>query len=183
MPNSDHSDACYNDNFRLSYLKFSKVIFRFLKGIIYDGDICEELSHDVFLKVYERSIHLDPHSRRTMNFLFAVAKNTAFDYLRRKKKEQEKLRALYFLKQITESGRYDVGNMYIKGEIVSTLCDTINSIPENKRSVFIEKNFYNRSSASIAGDAHVSPYRIKQINDEMEQKIRDNLKHYFEEEG
>ncbi len=183
MYNSEFIDAGNNDNFTLNYLKFSKAITRFLNRIVYDRHICEELSHDVFLKVFEKKIQLDPQSERTMNFLLTVAKNMAIDYLRRKKMEQEKLKALYYDKKAADFERCgDAGDMYLKGEIISTLSDIINSFPEKKREVFIKMNFYNENTTSIAKDAHVSQYRIRQINEEMHLIIRERLMHFFADE-
>jgi RNA polymerase sigma factor (sigma-70 family) len=180
MCNSEFTDAGNNDNFTLNYLKFSKPIARFLNKIICDRHICEELSHDVFLKVFEKKIHLDPQSAKTMNFLLTVAKNMAIDYLRRKKKEQEKFETLYYEKKVSEFERCgDVGDLYLKGEIISTLSDIINSFPEKKREVFIKKNFCNENTTSIARDACVSHYRIRQIDDELHLLIRERLMHFF----
>jgi RNA polymerase sigma factor (sigma-70 family) len=182
MSNSKYAEASYNENFTLNYIKFSKMIIRFLRKMVNDWDISEELSHDVFLKIYERNIDLDPHSPRTVNYLLTVAKNTAIDYIRRKRIEEEKLKSLYLEEVSVDKEFYDaIGDAYLQGEIVSTLSDIINSFPENKRDIFIKKNFFKKNYTSIAHDAKVSTYRVKQIDDEMHQKIRNNLKQYFEE--
>jgi RNA polymerase sigma factor (sigma-70 family) len=181
MSNSNYIKANYNDNFALNYMKYLKVIMKFLKKFVYDWDICEELSHDVFLKVYERNVELDPYSTRTVNYLMTVAKNTAIDYLRRKKIEEEKLQKKYFDELFFNAEFYnDIGDAYIKGEIVSTLSDIVNSFPDYKKDIFIKINFFKKKYAAVTCDTNMSAYKIKQINDEINQRIRDNLKHFFE---
>jgi RNA polymerase sigma factor (sigma-70 family) len=182
MSNSNYAETRYNDNFTANYLKFSKTITRFMKKMVLDWDISEELSHDVFLKIFERNIDLDPQSPRTMSYLFTVAKNTAIDYLRRKKIEEAKLQEVYFEEISIDKDFCDsVGEAYLRGEIVSTLSDIIDSFSEKNRDIFIKKNYHKKKYSSIAYEAQVSTYRIKQIDEELNQKIRNGLKQYFEE--
>ncbi len=182
MSNSNYADISYDDNFTINYLKFSKTVTRFMKKMVLDWDISEELSHDVFLKIYERNINLDPYSPRTMSYILTVAKNTAIDYLRRKKIEETKLQEIYFEELSIDKDFCDsVGEAYLEGEIISTLSDIIDSFSEKNREIFIKKNYHKKNYASIAYDAQITAYRVKQIDQEMNQIIRNGLRHYFEE--
>ncbi len=182
MSNSKYAEIRYNNNFALNYMKFSKTINKFMRKIVLDRDISEELSHDVFLKIFERNIDLDPQSSQTVNYLLTVAKNTAIDYLRRKKIEETKLKLVYFEEIAIGQEFYDsVGESYLKGEIISTLSDIIDSFSEKDQDIFIQKNYFRKNYSSIAQEAKMSAYRVKQIDQKMNEKIRDGLKQYFEE--
>ncbi|OHD66276.1 MAG: hypothetical protein A2176_07235 [Spirochaetes bacterium RBG_13_51_14] len=184
MSKSNYSRKGFNKNFSINYQRFSRAVTRFLNRIVYDPDISEELSQDVFLKIYEKRIYLDPDSPRTINFLFAVAKNAAIDYLRRKRAEEDKIRSMHLEEAIMDRRFYeDIENAHLRGEVISTLSDVINSFPKKKRKMFIEMNFKSRNCASVARDAGISPYFVKKIEDEVSLKILADLKQYFEQDG
>jgi RNA polymerase sigma-70 factor (ECF subfamily) len=186
LTGGDMSDAgCMNDrydeNFIINYRKYSVPVARFIKKIVFDRDVSEELCQDVFLRVYERNIRLDPDSCRTLNFLFTVAKHTAIDYLRRKNAEEEKIKSLNLEEAILDRQFYeDIENAWLRGEIISTMSDIIDSFPEKKRDLFIALNFGNMTGASTARDSGLTVYHIRKIEEEFHRKIRENLGHYFD---
>ena len=125
------------------YRKNSTKVARFIKRYVCDADLAEELRQDVFAKLWERGICPDPDGPGTLTFLFTVAKHSAIDHLRRKKLERRKLRCMNLDDVMLDRRFYeDVENSFIRGEVISTMCDVINSFPEEKRRVFIEKNFH-----------------------------------------
>ena len=181
MPESRYLDASFDEIFAINYRRFSLPVIRFLRRIVHDQDVSEELCQDVFLRVYEKNIHLDPDSSRTLNFLFTVAKHIAIDYLRRKRAEEEKLRSMNLEEIIMDRQFYeDIENVCLRGEIISTLGDIINTLPAKKRDLFIAKNFGNMTGVSMARDSGLSIYRIRKIEEEVHRKIRDNLGQYFD---
>ena len=148
--------------------------------MVYDWDIAQELAHDVFIKVYQKNLYLDPDSQQTANYFITVAKHAAIDYLRRKKIEEEKLQKLYFETVSMDRDFYeDIENIVINGEILSTLADVIDSFPVKEQEVYIKKNILNKKYSSIAHDVNLSEYKIKQINHEMHQKIKIMLRPFF----
>lgn len=178
---SSRSALDYNEQFTRIYMRHSAAVVRFLNKIVYSRDISEELSQDVFLKVFEKKIDLDPDSPRTLNFLFTVAKNRAIDYLRRKRLEDERIQSGHFEDAVMDRQFYeDIENMYLKGEIISTMSDAIRSFPDAMRDVFVARNFGHRTGASMARDSGISVYRMRKMEEEANRKIRNSLKHYFE---
>jgi RNA polymerase sigma-70 factor (ECF subfamily) len=147
---------------------------------VYDRHISEELCQDVFLRVYERKITLDPESPRTLNFFFTVAKNVAIDHLRRKRSEEEKLRSLHIEEAIMDRQFYeDIENFCLRGEVLSTLSDVIKTFPEKQRRLFVEKCLRGRSAASVARDSGMSAYHVRKIEEESHRTIRLRMGRYF----
>ncbi len=181
MSDADYIDDRYDENFIINYQKYFKPVARFIKKMVFNRNISEELCQDVFLRVYERNIHLDPDSGKTLNFLFTIAKHAAIDYLRRKNAEEEKIKSMNLEEAILDRQFYeDIENAWLRGEIISTMSDIINSFPDKKRDLFIALNFSNMSGASVARDSGCTVYTMRKIEEEFYRKIRENLGHYFD---
>jgi RNA polymerase sigma-70 factor (ECF subfamily) len=70
----------------LPYLinKHLKSVYRFVFGLVLDEAVAEDITQDVFVKVWKKLKSYDSnHSFKT--WLFAVARNTTIDYFRKKK--------------------------------------------------------------------------------------------------
>jgi len=61
-----------------------KPVFNFLCRICGDRTVAEDLAQDTFFKVWKNLKKFDPE-KKFRTWLFAIAKNTAFDYLKKKK--------------------------------------------------------------------------------------------------
>lgn len=178
-----HNGIDFNNNFILCYLKYSEAITKFLKRMVFNADISEELAQDLFLKIYERAQQLDPDSFRTRNYLLTAAKNIAIDYLKRRSVEEAKYKEVHFEEVSLNKQFYnDIENSYLDGEIISTMHDAINSFPEKKRDIFIEKVFNSRNRTAISRDCNVSTYMIKKIEQEIHGKIKHNLIEYIDDD-
>ena len=62
--------------------------------------ICEELAQDMFLRLYEKRVVLEPASRKTINYLYVSARNRTIDYIRRKAIEKKKYNTIA-IKEVT----------------------------------------------------------------------------------
>ncbi len=175
------SDAGFDEMFSINYRRYAPAVIRFLRRIVYDRDISEEICQDVFLKVYEKRIGLDPESPQTLNFFFTAAKNAAIDFLRRRKSEEEKLRSMQIEEAVMDRQFYeDIENMCLRGEVISTLGDVINAFPENSRALVAARCLEGRSAASVAKDSGISAYHVRKIEKEAHRKIQITLGRFFE---
>ena len=173
--NTDHK-FILDENFVLCYQKFINPIVKFLHGFVPNWDICSDLSHDVFLKAYENIANLEPYSIRTRNFLFTVAKNLAIDYIKRSRKESWKYRRIVLEEVVLNDQFYkDVEEIFLEGEVVSTLHETINSFPEKERDLYVERKFEDRTVNEVADSYNVTPYKIRQIEEKISRKLRFDL--------
>ena len=135
---------------------------------------------DVFLKLYEKGICIDPYDPRSMNYLFTMARNMAIDFLRREKCRERKYREFFFGEvEMDDNFTATVEDYCIEGEVLATLHDTINSFPEEERKVFVEKHFNNMYCRGITEKYDISFYRIRKIEDRITGRIKGRLKHYY----
>jgi RNA polymerase sigma factor (sigma-70 family) len=181
MSEAGYIEVDFDKVFTVIYRRYSKAVFSFFCRFIFDDAVSEELCQDVFLKLIERKKMLDPYAPQTLSYLFKAARNTAIDYIRRKKREDEKIRSIYFAEIDMDRQFYEnLENSWMRGEVISTLRDTINALPEKRRSLFIARHFHNKSGASLARDSGISIYRFKKMEEQVNQKIREKLGPYFE---
>lgn len=64
--------------------RYLKPIYNFLFRITRNRAVAEDLSQDTFLKVWKNLEHFNPE-KKFKTWIFAIAKNTAFDWLKKKK--------------------------------------------------------------------------------------------------
>ena len=64
--------------------KYIKIIYRFVFGLVLDESIAEDITQDVFVKVWKKlSSYNNKYSFKT--WLFSIDRNTVMDYFRKKK--------------------------------------------------------------------------------------------------
>lgn len=71
-------------SFELLLKKDFKPVFNFLLQITKDKAIAEDLTQETFIKVWKNIRRFDPE-KKFKTWLFTIAKNTAFDYFKKKK--------------------------------------------------------------------------------------------------
>lgn len=180
MDNTQFDGAGNEQIFTGLYRKYSAAITRYLERVVYERDLAEDLCQDTFMKIFEKNIRLDPDSPRTRGYIYAVARNTAIDHLRRKRLEIDKIRSMHIEEaELDRRFNEDIGNAQLRGEIISTLRDVISSFPEEHRRLFVRRNFENRDAASVARDGGTSVYLYRKIEEDLCRKIRESLGHYF----
>jgi RNA polymerase sigma factor (sigma-70 family) len=72
--------------FEALHKRFEKPIFRYISERISNPDTAEELTQDVFMKAYRARESLE-ESYEFSTWLWTIAKNTTFDWLRKRKEE------------------------------------------------------------------------------------------------
>ncbi len=77
-----------SDDFNEIYNEHAKMIYNFLLRMCKNEHLAEDLMQDTFLKAIERIDTFDKQCKLS-SWLFQIAKNTYFDYLRKKKNQVE----------------------------------------------------------------------------------------------
>jgi len=167
-----------NLNFNDFYLNNKSHVIKFLYSFVRNEAVCEELSQEIFLKIYTKRDAgcVFPYVR---NHLFTVARSTALDYIRK-----EKIRDRRFQEAAAEASLDDIfssslEDYYIEGEIISDLRETINSFPENERKVFIETQIECRGKKDVIKEYNISLYKINRIKEKVAYSIKKNLRSYY----
>ncbi len=64
--------------------KYLKPIYNFIFRFVYDRDIAEDLTQETFLKIWKNLRKFDT-DRNFRTWIYTIAKNTTFDWLKKKK--------------------------------------------------------------------------------------------------
>jgi RNA polymerase sigma-70 factor, ECF subfamily len=73
-----------NEAYRELLKKYLKPVYNFLRIMIKDPDILDDLSQETFIKAWKNLKRYD-QNKNFKTWLFTIAKNTAYDFLKKKK--------------------------------------------------------------------------------------------------
>jgi RNA polymerase sigma-70 factor, ECF subfamily len=70
--------------FEVIFNKYKGPIMNYVYQMVKNRDIAEDITHDVFLKIFAKADSYDPGKKFT-TWLWSIAKNTTIDHIRKKK--------------------------------------------------------------------------------------------------
>ncbi len=70
--------------FEVLVQRYLNAIYRFVYGYVRDANIAEDVTQDVFLKVWRNAKKIDKN-KSFKSWVYTIAKNTALDFLKKKK--------------------------------------------------------------------------------------------------
>jgi RNA polymerase sigma-70 factor (ECF subfamily) len=169
-----------NSGFILCYEKYFNQVMGYIMKFVSNYHDTEEIAQDVFMRVLEKGESLDPESGRVKNFIFAIARHRAIDFIKNRKKEMDKLREAYFDEIVLDDMFFrDIEDLYIEGELVSTLRETLHSFTERERAVYLESVYNNKKHTTVSSEMNISTYRLKKLVKSMNCILRDKITPYI----
>lgn len=148
--------------FRKCFINYYPKVKHFVMLIIKSEDDAEDIVQEVFIKIWEQSnIWTKPDSLD--NYLFRVAKNITFSFLRRKRIERiykESLinNNLLFNELLQENDLSD--KLYYK-DLLLLLKLRIEQFPEQRKKVFIMSRLKGMKNSEIANILGISILTVK----------------------
>jgi RNA polymerase sigma-70 factor, ECF subfamily len=126
-----------NDNFPELVGKYLRPIYNFLYQFTKDKNQADDLTQETFIKVWKNLKRFD-QSKSFKTWLFTIAKNTAYDFFKKKK-------ALPFSNFIDEEGNNQLENvaddnifpdeLLMKAEAANILEEKLKQLPEHYRII------------------------------------------------
>jgi len=132
--------------------RYVKQIYNFLYQLTKDTSSLDDLSQETFLKAWKNLRRFDK-SKNFQVWLFAIAKNTAYDFLRKQKRapvpfyEDEEIAG--GLEEITDNEPLP-HELHEKKELKQELAEKLGEIPESYRLVLLMRYKDDFSIAEIA---------------------------------
>lgn len=154
----------FRDVFNSNYENILNYLY-YLSG---DMELSEDLAQDVFIKLWDKSDRINHATLKA--FLYTLAKNSFLKSLRRKKIDM-RFRSGYLDKVELESPEY----LMELREFDHTLQQTIASLPEKCRVVYLMSRIDGMSNAQIAENLGVT---VKAVEKQMTRAIS-NLRNKF----
>ena len=172
--------GCEKD-FAEFYEKYNRRIIFYLMGYVCDFSTAEDLAHDTFLKLYDKRDSIKYGTAGTRSYLYKSAKNIAIDYQRKQEGENRKHdRCIEVIRDVDDSFYSEVEDFIIEGEVVSTVGDVLEQFPEKSRRIFVDRFLKHKQMQKISMDEKLSFYKIKKIQKEIIDKMKDELRVFLD---
>ncbi|MFA5330566.1 MAG: RNA polymerase sigma-70 factor [Prolixibacteraceae bacterium] len=132
--------------FRNIYDTFCDPLYRFTYSYLKDSFEAEEIVQDVFLKVWEKRLEVDP-KKSFKSYLYRIAVNKVFNELKhrvvRQKFEQHAMRQEHATSETPETAIQF-------NELNSKVERLLSELPEQQRNIFIMSRWKGLSNSEIA---------------------------------
>ena len=159
--------------------KYYPRILNFIYRFISSRQLAEDLSQDVFMKVYKSAWRYRPRSQ-FQTWLYTIAKNVCLNELRRKRNlmvsldETLKSGENKFSKEIADPVS-DPGRALLRKEKAALIQAAINDLPENQRIAVVLKRYENFSYAQIAVTLKITDKAVKSLLSRAKENLRKKL--------
>jgi RNA polymerase sigma-70 factor (ECF subfamily) len=148
--------------------KYYKRVMNLAYRFVGNKDIAEDLTQDVFIKVY-KNVHLYKPKAKFQTWLFQITKNTCLNELRRRKHSAVSLDKTFEVKgnplkqELTDTKSLNPGERIDQKEIALVVKEAIASLPENQRMAVTLRRYEQLSYDDIAQTMNCSLASVKSL--------------------
>lgn len=168
--------------FHTLYTHYYKKAFLFTKSFVHDEHVAEDIVSESIIKLWESL--KETHINYTDTLLFTILKNKSLDYLKHEAIKEEVLHSINNFKQreleirISTLQACDPKEIFSE-EIKQIITDTLATLPEQTRRVFIMSRFQNKSNKEIANELGISIKGVEYHITKALKPLRIRLKDYL----
>lgn len=149
------------------YLDYRDKVRRYISGKVRNIHDIEDLTSDVFVKVYEKLEKFDGEKASVSTWVYTITRNTVIDFYRTNKTCEELPETL-----VSDDG---VDENVIKEESLSELCDALESLDECSRDLIIFHYYKGLTLKEIAEKMSISYSYAKLLHNNALAKLKDFL--------
>ena len=150
------------------FYQFGPRLHSYLTGITKSETAAEELVQNTFIRVWLNRYHL-PDIQNPSAWIYRVASNEAFNFLKRKGIEQKVLKVIGPADELSNTD--DV----TYNELKRNVADAIAALPERRRKIWQLAREEGLKIAEIAEELNISVNTVKAALAEAQKNIRDFL--------
>ena len=146
-------DKAFDELYKKSLPIVRAAIFSYIK----DPEDMKDLAQDVYMKLSTRI--KDYQTGSFENFIYTIAKNTAIDFLRKKKEEKID----------------DIDTISSTPDLNPCLKFALNHLDEDEKNIFLMKVLLNTSTKHLAKIFNLTPYDVNKIYKRAKLKLKKEL--------
>ena len=162
------------------YRRHGKALTRVIGYHVDNPHLAEELLHDLFLKLFEKGVDLDPDLSTTRNYLLVIARNHAYDFLKKQRWESKNVVHMNMdTLELEASTLQDLEEAVVSGEIISTLHDTLGALPDDEREIYIRKTFRGHTVLTISRETGLSVFKVNMALRRATRALRSKLRDFY----
>ena len=149
------------------YLDYRDKVRRYISGKVRNIHDIEDLTSDVFVKVYEKLEKFDGEKASVSTWVYTITRNTVIDFYLTNKTCEELPETL-----VSDDG---VDENVIKEESLSELCDALESLDERSRDLIIFHYYKGLTLKEIAEKMSISYSYAKLLHNNALAMLKDFL--------
>ena len=146
------------------YLDYRDKVRRYISGKVRNIHDIEDLTSDVFVKVYEKLEKFDGEKASVSTWVYTITRNTVIDFYRTNKTCEELPET-----SVSDDG---VDENVIKEESLSELCDALESLDERLRDLIIFHYYKGLTLKEIAEKMSISYSYAKLLHNNALAKLK-----------
>ena len=165
----------------ICYKKYYGSVVQHMKNIVFDDELSKEMAQECFLRIFSRSIEVDPDDLSTKNYIISIARNIGIDYIRRRRMETSLLKEKYYseVPSVLNSKLSEPPEDAIfEDEITGIITSSVQKLNETKQFVFKEILVRGKGIANVSNRSSLSRYKIKKYRKEIVDRLREDLEEY-----
>ena len=149
------------------YLKYHEKVFGYILSKINNVQDAEDLSSEVFLKVYAKLDTFDENKASLSTWIYTVTKNTLTDYFRTRK-------VLAAMPEDVED-ETSVADEVCNAEMLEKLADALETLPKRERDIIILHYYSGKTLKEIAARLDISYAYVKILQNKALGNLRKKL--------
>ena len=149
------------------YLKYHEKVFGYILSKINNVQDAEDLSSEVFLKVYAKLDTFDENKASLSTWIYTVTKNTLTDYYRTRK--------VFFEMPEDAEDETSVADEICNAEALEKLADALETLEKRERELIILHYYSGKTLKEIAERLDISYSYVKILQNKALEHLRKKL--------
>ncbi len=167
------------DSLAECYRMYRNTLLSVIGNYVANRHHAEEILQDLFLKLHEHGTHLDPSHETTRGYLVVAARHLAYDHLKSRRWESRNVVHMNMdIVELDARTLHSLEDAVVDGEILSTLSEILETLPDDEKKIFIRKNVLGHTLREISKDMGITLFKVRRALDRALHRLRDGLKDY-----
>lgn len=149
------------------FMEYHGKVQRYISGKVSNHQDAEDLTGDVFVKVFEKLDSFDGEKASLSTWIYTITRNTVTDYYRTHKEYGE-------LDEQLQS-TFDLEAQTIDEDMLEKLADALESLDQRSRNIVIYRYYAGQTLKDIAGRLDVSYAYVKILHNAALAKLKQTL--------
>ena len=162
--------------FKLLYKEYYAPFCLYAKRFIEDKETREDIVSDVFTSLWDKIETFEIDSDTTLGYIKMCVKNSCLNFL---KHQEYEWNYAEIIRKKTPVYETESDSVYTLDELYRMLYETLNKLPDNYRTVFIESFFKGKKHTEIAEELNLSVKSVNRYKQRTIELLRNELKDYL----
>ncbi len=158
--------------FKVLYKKYSNDIYAYSRSLLKSDTYAEEIVQEVFLKIWTYRHQLD-NTTSFKSFLFTIARNFSYNFLRKSSKNRALREAIFYKSQVTQPKTQD--EQLIEAEYEHIQTQVLALLPPKRRQIFEMSRQEGKTYREISEELNISISTVKSQVSKALKTIREYL--------